>query len=95
MTSITVRNIPDEEMRIIKTLSNLAKRSINNEILTLIEKGLGDELKKIKKENNYISRDTQIKIWSRVSKQWVDNRSTKDIINDIYKSRTKGRDINL
>ena len=40
MKSITVRNIPDEILEAARTLSIKERRSLNNEILILLEKGL-------------------------------------------------------
>ncbi|HBC87117.1 MAG TPA: hypothetical protein DCZ94_09205 [Lentisphaeria bacterium] len=40
MKSITVRNIPDEVLETAKMLSIKERRSLNNEILILLEKGL-------------------------------------------------------
>ena len=60
MVNLTIRNIPSEIMNIIKTLSQLEKRSINNEVLTIIEKGVQKEIQNYKNNNNFISIDTQI-----------------------------------
>ncbi len=95
MVNVTIRNIPDEIMNIIKTLSQLEKRSINNEILTILEKGIQKEIKQYKDNDNYISPNTQIKLWTQLANQWEDSRSTKEIIDDIYNNRTLGRNINL
>ena len=43
MKSITVRNIPDELLDRLRTLSVIEKRSLNNEILVVLEKGLTKE----------------------------------------------------
>lgn len=40
MKSITVRNIPDEILDAVRILSAKERRSLNNEILILLEKGL-------------------------------------------------------
>ncbi|NIV99773.1 Arc family DNA-binding protein, partial [Candidatus Saccharibacteria bacterium] len=37
---LTIRNIPDEVMEKIRTLSKLGRRSINNEILLLLEQSV-------------------------------------------------------
>ena len=38
MTSITVRNIPDDIMERIKALSTVDRRSLNNEILIILKR---------------------------------------------------------
>ncbi len=93
MINLTVRNIPDEIIKKIKTLSELDKRSLNNEILIILEKGLFNEIKN--KKVIKISKETQINIWKKLAGLWEDKRSTKEILDDIYKNRSNGRDINL
>lgn len=86
MINLTVRNIPDAIIKKIRVLSEIGKRSLNNEILVILEKGLAQELKN--KQNRFLSKETQIKLWNKLSGSWKDNRSTKKIIDDIYENRT-------
>ena len=95
MKSITVRNLPDEILERLKILSVLEKRSLNNEILIVLEKGLAKELEFKTNFKNHISKETQTKIWQNLSGQWKDNRSTDEIIRDIIDSRSKGRSVDL
>jgi hypothetical protein len=48
-----------------------------------------------KRENKNIPKSIQISLWKNMSGTWKDDRSTKEIINDIYKNRTIGREIEL
>lgn len=95
MVNLTVRNIPDYIMDKIRILSNLERRSVNNEILCILEKGLEDEIRKNALLANNISKGTQISIWKNLAGKWKDKRSTKVIIKDIMDARTGGREINL
>ena len=95
MKSITVRNIPDELLDRLRTLSVIEKRSLNNEILIVLEKGLAKESEYTTYSNNHLSMETQIKIWQNLSGQWEDNRSTNEIIRDIIDSRSEGRSVDL
>jgi len=93
--NITIRNIPDDVIDKIKTISKMEKRSLNNEILIVLERGIEDELKNSFNIKRNISRDSQIEIWKKLSKQWKDDRTTEEIIDDIYISRTLGREVEL
>ncbi|MBI5416866.1 hypothetical protein HZA55_02810 [Candidatus Poribacteria bacterium] len=96
MQSITIRNIPDEIMDIIRVLSRKEKRSINSELLLLLENGVSTYI--VSKEGNKInsiSIEAQIDLWNNISGKWKDKRKTGEIINDIYESRTLGREIDL
>lgn len=93
MPSLTIRNIPENVMKKIRMLSELEKRSINSEILLIIENGL--EKRNRSKPKKHINRETRARLWKRISGKWEDDRKTEDIIEDIYKSRSKGRDFSL
>lgn len=93
--NITIRNIPNEIVDKLRTLSQREKRSLNNEILMAIERGINEELKYTCNSPKNISRTTQINIWEKLSGKWSDDRTTKELIEDIYNSRTLGREFEL
>ncbi len=95
MANITIRNIPDDVFSVIKKLSDLERRSINNELLIIIEKGTASLMKNKINENKIISKVSQINLWRNLSGKWEDNRTSEEIINDIYDSRTLGREFDL
>ena len=95
MASITIRNIPDSVLRRIRTLSEIEKRSINSELLILIENGLNKEIETKETGTLILSKESQIKMWESMSGTWEDIRSTEEIIEDIYSHRTKGRAVDL
>ena len=41
--NLTIRNIPDDVINKIRTLSQIEKRSLNNEILFVLERGIQKE----------------------------------------------------
>jgi plasmid stability protein len=95
MASITVRNIPDEVLEKIRALSAIERRSINNEILMILERGTFSECEERLQRRKYLSKSTQLEIWKGLLGSWQDNRSTKEIIDDIYSHRTGGREVEL
>jgi len=95
MASITVRNIPDEVFEKIRTLSSIERRSLNNEILVILERGTYTEYEEKMQKRKYLSKSTQMEIWKKLLGTWEDTRSAKEIIADIYANRTMGRDIDL
>ncbi|HNZ26233.1 MAG TPA: Arc family DNA-binding protein [Spirochaetota bacterium] len=94
MVNLTIRNIPNDIINKIKVLSQINKRSMNSEILLLLETGIHKKLK-AGNEKRQISKNTQINIWKKLSGLWKDDRNTDQIINDIYSNRTSGRDFTL
>lgn len=95
MASLTVRNIPDEILDKIKALSSIDRRSLNNEILVILERGTYTEVQERMRKVKHVSKDTQIQIWNNLLGTWEDTRSAKEIIEDISTHRTIGRDIEL
>lgn len=92
MPSITVRDLPEELLARIRLLSARERRSMNSEILVLIERGLDRHLDD-KGLPSEISATTQVGIWELLAGQWRDRRSTPEIVRDIYESRTVGREV--
>ncbi len=91
--NLTIRNIPEYIIKKIKTLSEIEKRSLNSEILILLEKGLLKESSLT--ENRFINNETQTRIWNKLSGEWKDKRNTDEIIEDIYSSRSAGREFSI
>ncbi len=95
MANITIRNIPDGLFEKIKKLSSIERRSINNELLVIIEKGTQSEINQFNRNEHHIPKSIQINLWQNLSATWEDERTTEEIIDDIYTNRTYGRDIDL
>lgn len=95
MVNITVRNIPDELLNKIRILSIVERRSLNSEILMVLEKGLSKESDSVNYIKDHLSKDTQIKLWQNLCGRWKDSRSTAEIISDIIGSRSEGRSVDL
>jgi plasmid stability protein len=95
MATLTIRNIPDDLLNKIRILSIIEKRSLNNEILMVLEKGLSKESDSVNYVKNQLSNDTQIKLWQNLCGKWKDSKSTAEIISDIIGSRSQGRKVDL
>jgi plasmid stability protein len=95
MASITIRNIPDEVLERIRALSSIERRSLNNEILVILERGTYSEYEEKLIKPKYLSKATQMEIWKQLAGTWEDSRSAKEIIEDIYSHRTAGREVQL
>ena len=93
MTSLTIRNIPDATMEKVRHLSLKERRSINNELLVLIDEAVNKHNKNQTKPDFSLPAELQTMIWKQLSGRWVDDRSAKEIIKDIYSHRTQGRKV--
>lgn len=95
MKSITLRNVPDEFLERARLLATKDRRSLNQALILLLERGLNIEIGRALSESESISTAAQIEIWKNISGKFSDSRSTQKIIADIYKSRTPGREFKL
>jgi plasmid stability protein len=95
MANITVRNIPDSVFEKIKLLSEVERRSLNNEILIALEKGMQELEKQFPLLRHKISVETQIELWKELSGSWKDSKSKEQTIKEIYDTRSYGRDVSL
>jgi len=93
--NITIRNIPAEVINKIRTLSQIERRSLNSEILMVLERGLNEKIGHFFGTKSNLTKELQINIWRSLSEKWEDDRSAEEIIKDIYDRRTKGRDVAL
>ena len=95
MASITIRNIPESILAKVRALSKIKKRSMNNELLLLIEKGLIEETERKSDGENLLSKESQLAIWEGIIGKWADDRTAHEIHEDIYAHRTAGRNVEL
>ncbi|MCL4245126.1 MAG: hypothetical protein KJ002_08365, partial [Candidatus Dadabacteria bacterium] len=95
MANITIRNISQSVFDKLKLISRREKRSLNNEILRVIELGLSKIEADTGAASSPISKETQLAIWRDLSGKWSDRRSAKTIIREIYEARTPGREVEL
>jgi len=94
MVSLTIRNIPEEILKRIRILAAKERRSMNSEMLIVIEEGLAS---KISSDSGSIGTSLpgnvgnasllscagREKIWTELCGEWKDNRPTKDIVAEI------------
>jgi len=90
-----VRNIPDSIFERLKLLSEIDRRSLNNELIMAIETGVKEMERKVSRGDHRISPEVQLALWKELAGKWKDSRSSEEMIRDIYDNRTLGRDISL
>ena len=99
MASITLRGIPDELLGVIRALAKRERRSLNGELLLLLEEGF--DAHAVGRESEFpaavydSAKSTQLEVWDSLAGTWQDERPTEEIIADIRESRTPGREVEL
>jgi plasmid stability protein len=95
MANLTVRNIPEALLEKLRLLSEIERRSLNSELLVVIEAGLNHLEKRPVSPSFHISAETQVSLWGEISGKWKDQRSKEEQIRETYEARTLGRDFSL
>ena len=95
MSAITVRNLPPDLLEQARALAEQDRRSLNQTLLLLIERGLNYSIANSLISKDPISVTAQVDLWKMLQGRWQDRRSTKNIIKEIYDARTPGREVEL
>ena len=93
MANLTIRNIPEDLLDKLRRLSKAEKRSLNSEVLVVLEECL--EGYKPEKRYDYIPVEAQVEMWKKLAGEWDDPRSAEDIAAEIMERRTPGRRVDL
>ena len=92
MVNITIRNIPDEILKRIRIFAAKERRSLNSEMLIVIEKGLSAAILEktganIENVAGVISPAGRERIWNDLCGSWQDSRTFTEINGTVYKTR--------
>lgn len=98
MVSITLRNIPEEILKRIRIFATRERRSLNSEMLILIENGLALKITNETSNsdqtplpvNGNISSGMREKLWQEIAGAWNDERTLQVIITESYATRSRG-----
>ena len=96
MASITVRSLPDEVLEAARALARQERRSLNSELILLLETGVRRHLEGItpaQSGGRTLSTGAQLRLWQELVGQWEDTRETSAIVADIEQRRTGGREV--
>jgi len=90
MTSLTLKGIPDDLMERLRERARAERRSLTQQALVLLEKGLATD---VAAAEGHVSE--QVEAWRRLAGGWVSDESAEDEVRSIYDARTPGRDVDL
>jgi hypothetical protein len=93
MPSITLRNIPETLLDGIRILSERDRRSLNNELIVILEEGFAAKAERGSAEP--FGPALQAELWLELCGKWEDDRSAEAIIEDIRAARSLGREVSL
>ncbi len=94
MASLTLRNVPESLIELLRKTALTERRSINQEALSLIEEGLRKRLA----EPFPVSKPhvaAQIAAWERLAGRWSSDKTVSEEVKAILAARTPGRPVDL
>jgi plasmid stability protein len=90
MSSLTIKDIPDELLEQLRERARDERRSLTQQVLVLLEKALATD---VIAPPDRVSE--QVEAWRRLAGGWVADESTDVEIRRLYEARTPGRDVDL
>jgi plasmid stability protein len=93
MKNITIRNIPTSVFEKLRLLSELDRRSLNNEMLIAIESGVKELEQQHPRSALGISSAVQLALWKGLSGKWKDKKTKEAQIKELFADRTMGREV--
>jgi plasmid stability protein len=93
MPNLTIRNVPEDLLKNLHKLSQRERRSLNSEVLVLLEKSVMQDAVGINSDT--ITIQAQTELWSKLAGEWDDSRSAEEITDAILARRTPGREVEL
>ena len=98
MVSLTVRNIPEEILKRVRILAARERRSMNSEMLIVIEEGLSTRIAQESGSSSIgtgpgvggqtLSAAGREKMWTELCGEWRDDRSERDTVSEIAMLRS-------
>ena len=89
MSSITLKDVPEELLVRLRAAAARERRSLNQQALVLIEGGLAA------RETAEERARRQVEAWRALAGAWVSDRPFDDEVAELYAARTAGRDVAL
>ena len=89
MSSITLKDVPEELLSRLRKAAARDRRSLNQEAIFLIEGGLAA------RETAEDRAQRQIAAWRGLAGEWASNADFEDEVAMLYAARSAGRDVSL
>lgn len=92
MPSLTIKGLPEELHEALRELAESERRSLTQQAIRLLEESVARRREDAERQDE-VTR--QADAWRSLSGRWVSDKSVDEEIDDIYETRTEGRDVEL
>lgn len=87
MVSLTLRNIPKDLLERIRSFAVRERRSLNSELLVVLEEGLTARMDPRRESTEGISPAGRERLWNELCGVWKDKRNLQEQISGILSAR--------
>lgn len=87
MVSLTLRNIPKDLLERIRSFAVRERRSLNSELLVVLEEGLTARMDPRRESPEGISPAGRERLWNELCGVWKDKRNLQEQISGILSAR--------
>ena len=95
MATLTIKKFPETLLTRIKEKAVAARRSVTQEVLARLEASLEESVAPQNKHVSYSEADQQADAWAALSGKWKSDLSVQEEVRQLYKARTRGRNVKL
>ncbi len=96
MSSLTLKNLPDELLERLRVRAREQRRSLNSEAVLLLEQAMATDLPASPAHASTTERDAQLAAWARLSGRWPGgDAALVAMAADVDEARTLGREFDL
>ena len=92
MTSLTLKNVPDRLMKALRRAAEGDRRSLNQEVMHLLEEALG---KRAETVTSRAKAQAQIEAWRKLAGKWQSDLSPEEEGRQLMDARTGGREVDF
>lgn len=92
MASLTLKDIPEELLEDLREFAERDRRSMTQEAIVLLSEIIA-QYREAEEEQTEATR--QAKAWEKLAGNWTSTESAEEEVDDIYDSRTRGREVEL
>ena len=92
MASLTLKDIPDELLELLRQRAKQEDRSLNQQVLELLAGAVATAPSKVAVGEEIAS---QVAAWRELAGQWSSEQSVQEELDEPYGARTLGREVEL
>ena len=93
MASLTLKDIPDELLELLRQRAKQEDRSLNQQVLELLAGAVATAPSKAAVGEEEIA--SQVAAWRELAGQWSSEQSVQEELDELYGTRTLGREVEL